>query len=213
MRTWYDGQTNFRHGAYERAIERFNEVIALDSTFALAHFKRMLAELLRTQPTKAFTGVRSALDAARTYRDSLDPTSAAVLEAYDVLVADGDIEGAHERFQAIVQQRSEAVDARFLTAYVQFNFAPLLGLERTRAKMAARQAYARDRRFAATLAILAWVEVLEESRARRLKPDYSQARRYIEEYLALDSTSLAADPADARRPAPWRPRVAGPRCG
>jgi hypothetical protein len=59
--------------------------------------------------------------------------------------------------------------------------------------MAARQAYARDRRFAATLAILAWVEVLEESRARRLKPDYSQARRYIEEYLALDSTSTWAE--------------------
>jgi tRNA A-37 threonylcarbamoyl transferase component Bud32/tetratricopeptide (TPR) repeat protein len=182
---WLRGEEDFRHGAYDRAIAAFDEVIARDSAFAFAYFKRMLAELLRTQPTRAFTNVRSALHAARAYRDALDPTSAAILEAYEVFIGEGDLERAQDMLEQIVERHPEAVDAWFLMAYMQYTFAPLLGAPRPNARRAAQRAYALEPELAPAIAVLGPVALIER--------DYPLARRYIAQYLKLDSTSAWAE--------------------
>jgi tetratricopeptide (TPR) repeat protein len=185
VNSYYDGDTRFRRGQYDLAIERFREVIERDTAFAYGHFKLMLAEVLNLQPTQAATAVRSALGTARQYEGSLDPTTRDLLEGYEILVAEGDIQRALEVFQGIVERNPEAVDAWFVLGYLQINFAAMLGTAPEAAGYAFRRANELDPEFVATIAQLFRIAVLEGR-----TPD---ASRYAELYVAIDSTSPTAE--------------------
>lgn len=187
FRAYHDGERLFRRGAYSQAVERFDAVIRRDSTFAPAHFKRMLAEVLRSQPTRATTEIRSALEAARRYRSGLDPVARALLDGYTILLDAGDLVRAQEVFQEIVDRHPDAVDAWFVLGYLQYNFAPLLRIPRESAGWALTQAHRLDPEFAAVVAQLARLAADQHDEAR--------ARRYIAEFLAIDSTSVWAEVA------------------
>lgn len=185
IRTWWEGERAFRSAAYDVATVAFDNVIELDSTFAPAHFKRMLSEVFRLTPTRATGALRSALDAAVTYRARLDPTTAELLAAYEAIVGRGDLEEAHERLQDIVAAYPNATDAWFLLGYLQFYLGALIQSRPGVSRYAYQQARAQDPRFAgpiAQLALLAAVEGEDEV-----------ARGYFAEYLAIDSTSVWAE--------------------
>jgi len=90
------GDSLFRASAYDAAIEHYKRVLALDSTYALAAFKQMLAEVMRAQPTRANRDVRSALELVHQYRENLDPMNRELLAVYEMLVTEGDVERAHD---------------------------------------------------------------------------------------------------------------------
>ncbi len=182
---YYAGDTHFRRAAFDLAIERFDEVIELDSSFAPAHFKRMLAEILRTQPTRGTGAARSALDAARRYKDGLDPTTRELLEGYEILVGDGDLNRAQEVFQGIVERHPDAVDAWFMLGFLKVYFGALLGIEPTTARWEFEQVHERDPDFAAAIGQLVIIAVMQESEA--------EATRYMSRYLQIDSTSVWAE--------------------
>ncbi len=182
---YYEGDTYFRRAAYDLAIERFNEVIRLDSSFAPAYFKRMLAEVLRIQPTRATGAARSALDAARRYKDGLDPTTQMLMEGYEILVSEGDLERAQEVLQGIVEQHPDAVDAWFMLGFLKVYFGTLLGIEPTSARWEFQQVHERDPEFAPAIGQLALIAVLDEADA--------EAQRYMGQYLQIDSTSVWAE--------------------
>ncbi len=185
INAYYAGEQHFRRGDYSEAIRRLDEVIERDSTYAPAYFKRMLAVILRTQPTRAGTAIRDALDAARRYKDGLDPTTQELLEGYEVLVSRGDVRGGQEAFRSVVDQHPDAVDARFILGYLKVNFPALIGTTPTAARLDFEQVYQRDPLFAAAIAQLARTAILLENR--------DDAQRYIGEYVALDSTSEWAE--------------------
>lgn len=178
------GDSLFRAAAYDAAIARYDRVLALDSTYALAAFKRMFAEVLRTQPTRASRAVRSALEPVRRYRGNLDPMNLALLEAYEVLVADGDVEGAHQRVRDLTDRYPLAVDAWFVRGYLEFYFGPLFGTPSTLARWSLGKAEALDPGFAAVRGLLGWIALLEG--------DDEIARTHLRAYLAIDSTSTWA---------------------
>jgi serine/threonine-protein kinase len=178
---YLEGETQFRRAAYDEAIERFEEVISLDSAYATAYFKRMLAEILRTQPTRATAQVRSALDAAGRYKDGLDPTTRQLLEGYEILVRDGNLDRAQQEFQGIVARHPDAVDAWFVLGYLRINFGALLGISPAASRYAFEQAHEQDPSFAAAIAQLARIAILEEHE--------QLGRRYMDQYLQIDSTS------------------------
>jgi tetratricopeptide (TPR) repeat protein len=175
---------DFRRGAYESAVERLDEVIRLDSTFAPAHFKRMLNLLLSLRPTQYSTHLWSALEAARRYREGLDPVSQQLLAGYELLLREGDVHGAEQALQDIVERYPRAIEAWYLLGYVQFNLRALLGTSLGEARRAFRRAVDRDPNFASALWHLALIAVLEN--------DDDAARDYIARFLAVDSTSLQA---------------------
>ena len=185
VNAFFLGETSFRRGAYDAAAEQFTRVIERDSTYAPAHFKRMLTEVLRTPPTRVSTAVRDALGAAQRYRDRLDPPTRELLEGYEALVLRGDLEGAIDRFTRIVESNPNAVDAWFILGYLQLNFAGLLGTSRTTARVAFERVHELDPNFAAATAHLLRIAVLQNSEAA--------ARRYVDQYLRIDSTSATAE--------------------
>ncbi len=185
FREYVAAEAAFRSGAYEQAADRYGRVLALDSTFAMAEFKRMLCEVLRLRPTQATTSVRTALESVRRFRDRLDPTTRALLEGYELLVTEGDLHGAQEAFQRIVERHPNAVDAWFVLGYLRFAFAPLLGQSRTAARYAFERAHALDPNFAAPIVQLARIAVIQENEGL--------ARRYMAAYRQIDSVSVWAE--------------------
>jgi serine/threonine protein kinase/tetratricopeptide (TPR) repeat protein len=182
---YFQGDRAFRRGAYPQAIEFFDRVIELDSTYAPAHFKRMLATILWVRPTRTAGQIRAALDASQRYRARLDPVSRRMLEGYEILLQEGDIHAAQEAYRRIVDEHADAVDAWFLLGLLQFRFASPLGASISVAKLSFRQAVNRDPTFAAAIGQLAQIAILED--------DQTAAQRYMAQYLNLDSTSTWAD--------------------
>ncbi len=185
VNAYLEGDRAFRRAGYAEATRLLETAIELDPSFAPAHFKRMLAEVLQAQPTRAPETLRSALEAAQRFKADLDPTTRQLLDGYTALLDDGHLEQAHETFQEIVARHPNAVDAWFVLGYLQFHFAPLLGIPRMSSQWAFERATALDPQFAAPWAQLARLAIV--------RGDEITARRYIGRYLAIDSTSVWAE--------------------
>ncbi len=183
---WYlQADSLMRSAHYPEAIRQFERVIERDPSYGPAHFMKMLTELLQSRPTHAITEVRSALGAARAFADSLDPVNSGLLRGYETLISRGDLNGALETFQAIVEGNPGALNAWFVLGFLKVNFAGLLGRKPTLAKLEFQNAYEIDSTFAAVLPQLTRIAYLED------RP--SLARLYTQAYLAIDSTSATAE--------------------
>ncbi len=185
IQAYFAGDELYRSAAYDQAIERYEAVIAADSTFAPAYFKKMLCEVFRARPTRVTGAIRSALDAARDYRAGLDPTTDALLGAYEILVAEGRLQQSHDILQEIVSQHPDAADAWFLMGFLEVYFGPLFGTPPAAAQFALVRAHELDPSFAAAISHLGLIAVLQENKRA--------AQRYFEAYLAIDSISVWAE--------------------
>ncbi|MBI3981828.1 MAG: protein kinase [Gemmatimonadetes bacterium] len=194
---YFQGDRDFRRGDYDRAIAEFDRVIALDSTYAPATFKRMLA-VAQQNPGEA--QLHSALQAVRAYADRLDPVSRQLLEGYESLVRRGDLLGAERAFRAIVSEHPDAVDAWFSLALLQFHFAPLLGTPLSEAEGTFREVAQRDPAFAAPVGYLITIAVARD--------DDDAAKSLMERYLQIDSTSAIAALVRAGDTLLYRPELA-----
>src|SRR5574341_85916 len=195
---YFQGDRDFRHGDYDRAIERFDRVIALDSAYAPAHYKRMLA-LVQLNPGEA--QIRSALRAAGAFRERLDPVSRQLLDAYEALARRGDLELADRAMRDLVARYPGAVDAWFALGELQFHFAPLLGTPLSEAEAAFGQAAQLDPAFAAPVAHLITLAIARD--------DDDAARTHMRRYLQIDSTSVLAELVRAAETLMFRPELAG----
>jgi tetratricopeptide (TPR) repeat protein len=181
MNALYTGDSLFRAAAYDGAVAEYERVLALDSTYAFAAFKRMLAEVMRAQPTRATRAVRTALDPVRRHRENLDPQNRALLEAYEVLLVEGDLAGAHQQLRDLTVRYPRAVDAWFILGYLEFYFGPLFGMTATRASTALDRAIELDPGFAAARGLRGWIALLQD--------ETDLASTHLRAYLARDSTS------------------------
>ncbi|HEX9582441.1 MAG TPA: protein kinase [Gemmatimonadales bacterium] len=195
---YFQGDRDFRRAAYESAIAELDRVIALDSTYAPAYFKRMLA-IAQLNPGEA--QLHSALRAVNAYAERLDPVSRQLLEGYDALVRRGDLAGAEQIFRDIVTQHPDAVDAWFSLGELQFHFAPLLGAHLSEAEATFQEVAQRDPGFAAPVAHLVSLAVARD--------DDDAARTLLARYLQIDSTSAVADLARVADTLLFRPERVG----
>jgi tetratricopeptide (TPR) repeat protein len=185
-RTYFQADRDLREGRYQAAVRGFDEVIGNDSTFAPAYFKRMLARVFAGRPSQYSTWLRSGLEAATAYREELDPWSQQLLGGYEALLVDGDLGLADSIARDLVERNPQA-ETNFLLGYVQFNFGPVLpNTPRREAAVRFRRAVEKDPRFAMALWHLAVIAMLEEDEA---------VRRYLDDFLAVDSVSFWAEMA------------------
>jgi tetratricopeptide (TPR) repeat protein len=177
---------DFREGRYRLAVNRFEEVIQLDPTFAPAHFKLMLARIFADRPSQFSAWLEEALDAISPHRQRLDPLSQQLLEGYRVLIKEGDIRQADSLAHDLVG-RSPQAESLFLLGYVRFYFRAVLpNSSMGEAAHWFREAVARDARFAMSLWHLAIIGMVE---------DDGSAKEWLDRFLAVDSTSFWAEVA------------------
>ena len=91
------GEDAFRHGDYASALDDYNDVIAADSTFALAYFRRAL---VIAQVDFREESMRGAIAGAQRHQSGLTPADSLLLEGYGLLLDRGDGRRALQRFQA-----------------------------------------------------------------------------------------------------------------
>jgi hypothetical protein len=173
-------------GRYQTAVNGFDQVISIDSTFAPAHFKRMLATIWAMRPSQYSTQIGTALEAATAYRDRLPPLSQQLLEAYETLLVRGDIRRADSLAKDMAERNPQA-ETLFLLGYVEFTFGALLGKDPGEAAYYFRQSLEHDPRFAMSLWHLAAIAILQD--------EMDVARGYLDRLLAVDSTSIWAEQA------------------
>jgi len=184
--SWYrDGEQRLRSGNYTEAVRQFERVIEREPTYAPAHFKRLLTEVLRDRPTQVSEAVERALATTREHEGALDPTTRGMLDGYTLLLRDGDLHGALEQFARVKERDPKAIDAWFVLGFLKVNFAGLLGQPPTAARPELEQANRLAPGFAAVLAQLA--------RLAWLQDNAGLAGRYVASYLALDSVSATAE--------------------
>ena len=186
--TWLyyqEGERRFRSGDYAEAIRQFDRVIEREPTYAPAHFRRLLTEVLRERPTRVSEAVEQALTSTTEYREALDEATRDMLDSYTLLLRDGDLHGALEQFGRVTERNGENLDAWFVRGYLKVNFAGLLGQSPTTARQELERAYGLDPHFAAVLAQLARIAWLQDNAGL--------AHTYVAKYLDLDSLSATAE--------------------
>ncbi len=184
------GSRDLIEGRYREAVSRFDEVISLDSTYAPAHFKRMLALIFATRPSKYPEIIGTALDAATRYSDRLPPESQQLLTGYELLLQEGDVRGADSIAQELVNRNPDA-EKLFLLGFVRFNFRALLGKTRSEALGEARHYFQRAKEYEPKFAMASWHLGLIAT----LQGDNDLAQGYVRELLAVDSVSFWAEQA------------------
>jgi tetratricopeptide (TPR) repeat protein len=175
---YFQGDQDLRRAAYDDAVDQFDRVIALDSTYAPAYFKRLLA-VVQLLPTEA--ELRSALPST-TQKERLDPVSQQLLSGYERLIGDGDVRGTVQQLQNLLMQYPEAVDAWFALAELQFHFGALVGIPLTEAKASYQEVLSRDPSFATAIAHLFMLAIAEK--------DDAAEKVYAARYLAMDRNSV-----------------------
>ena len=182
---YFQGDRAFRRGAFESAIEHFDRVIALDSTFSPAYLKRTMATVFRVRPTQLGSELRSALEATQRYGDRLDEVSRRILVGYALLLQQGDLPGAAWTFRQIVDDHPGAVDAWFFLGVLQVRFPTLIGSSLREARNTLQEVVSRDPGFAAAFGLLALLAINEN--------DAAGTRHFTARFLDLDASSVRAD--------------------
>jgi serine/threonine protein kinase/tetratricopeptide (TPR) repeat protein len=95
----------FRGGDYAGALADYDDVIAADSTFALAHFRRALVVAQVDPREESFRG---AIAGARRHQSGLAPADSLLLDGYSLLLDRGDGRGALQSFKAAADLAPDA---------------------------------------------------------------------------------------------------------
>jgi serine/threonine protein kinase len=172
----------FRRGDYERARSLYDTVVAHDPGFALAYLRRMLA-LAQVAPDE--DSLRLAMRGARRHLGGLERSDSLLLEGYDLLVTRGDGRAAVTRFREAAQAAADPTWARFVAGEFYLYFGQLFDEPLDSARAAFDDVLRADGGFAAALA--------NSISLAHLRGDDAEARRLIQVYRRIDSTSIVAD--------------------
>ena len=115
------GEQDMRAGRFERAADDYLAAIALDSTFAVAHYRLALAREWAPLPGNVEAAAAAARHGARlSARDRMLLDAFGQWRAGNALQADRD-------YRAILARYPDDVDAWFQLGEIQFHHGPLLG--------------------------------------------------------------------------------------
>jgi DNA-binding SARP family transcriptional activator len=121
LKAYLQGEGLMRAGRFEQAADAYLAAIALDSTFALAHYRLALAREWAPLPGNADAASAAARHGAR-----LSARDRSLLEAFRQWRG-GDAIEADRAYRAILARYPDDVDAWFQLGEIQFHHGPLLG--------------------------------------------------------------------------------------
>jgi DNA-binding SARP family transcriptional activator len=121
FKAYLQGEAMMRAGQFEKAADTYLSAIALDSTFAVAHYKLALAREWAPLP-----GEEAAASAASRHAGRLSTRDRNLLDAFRQWRA-GDATEADHAYRAILSRYPDDVDAWFQLGEIQFHHGPLEG--------------------------------------------------------------------------------------
>lgn len=146
------GEEAFRSTRYAHAYESFDEAVEVDPTFALAHYRKSLTGVMILR----FDEAPLSASLAMRYRFRLNLREQRLVEAWDALIQ-GAAEDAKERYQRILGDYPDEVEALFGLGTAQVYFNPTLGIPTAEAEA-------------------------QFQRVLELAPDFGQARFHLLEF-------------------------------
>ena len=119
MLSYAGAEDAFRRGDYASALDDYNAVIAADSTFALAYFRRALVVAQVDPREESFRG---AIAGAQRHQSGLAPADSLLLDGYGLLLDRGDGRGALRSFQAAADLAPDAPQTWFVLGEFYYHF-------------------------------------------------------------------------------------------
>jgi eukaryotic-like serine/threonine-protein kinase len=182
---YLDAERSFRDGAYGRAAAAYDQVIALDSTFSLARFRRALV-IAQVDPTG--DSVSAALRGALRHQSGLSPADSLMLDGYARLLESGDGNAALSSFRAATRAAPDQPLAWFVLGEFHTHFGALYGQTADSAVEAFNHSLDLVPQYAPAVAHLISFAYLRN--------DPAETRRLMNQYRGLDSTSVVAQVID-----------------
>lgn len=192
------GEEQMRAGQFERAAEDYSQAIALDSTFAVAHYRLALAREWAPLP-----GEEEAARAAARHGARLSARDRMLLDAFRLWRV-GDATQAADAYRAILARYPDDVDAWFQLGEILFHHGPLVGHPLEESEEAWRKVLAFEPRnlFALThlarIAAVAGRSATLDSLFAKFSPEELRSDRRLLELLILRAVARG-DTAAARR--------------
>lgn len=121
LEAYLEGEARMRAGQFEQAADAYLGAIAVDSTFALAHYRLALAREWAPLP-----GEDSAADAAARHSARLSARDRSLLDAFREWLS-GDALAAERAYRGIVARYPDEIDAWFQLGEIRFHHGPLVG--------------------------------------------------------------------------------------
>jgi DNA-binding SARP family transcriptional activator len=191
------GEGLMRAGQFERAADDYLAAIALDSTFALAHYRLALAREWAPLPGEEEAATAAARHGARfSARDRM------LLEAFRQWRA-GDATQAEGAYRAILARYPDDIDGWFQLGEIQFHHGPLVGHPIDESEDAWRKVLSYEPRnlFALThvarIAAVAGRASALDSLLAQFSPEELRKDRRLEELMILRAVAKG-DTAEAR---------------
>ncbi len=156
LKQYLVGEERFRLSRYDESREAFAQAIALDPSFALAHYRLASAAAACGAAEDAIAASREAV----LNRERLGTHDRLLLDAQAAWIA-GDAETAEVLWERVIGEWPDDLEAWFLLGNVQFDFNPMRGRSSTEARAAFVRTLELDRNHVASLRHLARIEAME----------------------------------------------------
>jgi DNA-binding SARP family transcriptional activator/TolB-like protein len=205
FKAYLRGEGEMRAGQFERAADDYLAAIALDSTFAVAHYRLALAREWAPLPGNADAAAAAARHGAR-----LSARDRMLLDAFRQWRA-GDASHADRAYRAILARYPDDVDAWFQLGEIQFHHGPLVGHRLDESEEAWRKVLSHESRNLFALTHLARIAAATgrtstlDSLLGRFGPEELRTDRRLEELAVLravtrhDTAAARALAKDVRR--------------
>ena len=138
VRSYLNGEFEFRNGHYATAMSDFRQAIDADSSFALAYFRMCIAAEWMGAP---FATRQSAVNGALRYATTLAPRERVMLNALS-LQMQGEIEVADSMYRSILDKYPDDAAAWMQLAELEFHYNQLRGHSFTESRSPFENVYA-----------------------------------------------------------------------
>jgi serine/threonine protein kinase/tetratricopeptide (TPR) repeat protein len=182
MLAYASAEEAFRQGDYNQALADYDRVLAADSQFSIAYFRRAIVVGQVDPREERF---RRALAGARLHQTGLAPADSLLLDGYRLLLDRGDGRAALERFKAAADLAPDQPQVWFTLGEFSYHFGALFDQPILEAETAFNHVLDLVPNFAPAIAHLISLA--------HLRGDDQETARLIAAYQRFDTHSVVAE--------------------
>ena len=182
MIAYANAEEAWRRGNFDRALEEYDRLLAADSSFAIAYFRRAIVHA-QVDPREAV--LRAAIAGARQHQAGLTAADSLLLEGYRLILERGDGRSALSRFKEARDSAPDEPQTWFVLGEFYYHFGALFDERITTAESTFDRVLDLSPDFAPAISHLISLQ--------HMRGDDDATQRSIAKYRSFDSTSVVAE--------------------